>query len=347
MKRKNLLTIGCCLTLTVCLLATGCGASGEPDGTADRPETESAVNGPEESQTQATETATETGTATETTQMDEASYAFLDSWISSLDYDEYKFCLWNPTTETGNILENDEVYKMEENDVLVLYKPEEFSSFTSPARSDFHFTIDQKDLYDIWNVSFENILAFSSKITSASGNDFEFHFTLCPPSYIPVEEGYDFYLCGPGNDAAIIGVMLPEGWCKRWEEMVHTDNLSEFLLLTTDLYYADVPWIGIFSEEACSEDVNTLLTISDLNLNVLESQKAAEVETPYGTAEIYYQKVEDSRRFNDMDCVEREVAMFPYNGLHLQIIYENPKNPYDGTYNGDIEAILPQLFHKP
>ena len=236
---------------------------------------------------------------------------------------------------------------MEENDVLVLYKPEEASSFTTPAFPDFHYTIIYNHAYDIWEVSFENILAFYSKITSDSGNDFEFHFTLCPPSYIPVEEGYDFYLCGPGNDAAIIGVMLPEGWLEEEQGMVHTDNLVEFLRLTTDRRYADVPWIGIFSEEACSEDVNTLLTISDLNLNVLESQKAAEVETPYGTAEIYYQKVEDSRRFNDMDCVEREVAMFPYNGLHFQIIYENPKNPYDGTYNGDIEAILPQLFHKP
>lgn len=351
MKQKEGHLLGICLLSAACLLTAGCHPSGHLDDTEYRIETESAVSGQEESQTENPET--RNGTAAETvdnmadmTQTQEDIYAPLENWISSLNEKEYKFCLWHKSEATGEILENGNAYEMGENDLLVLYKPEIISLTSMPLIDDFQYNVIEKDSYDIWEISFENTLGFSCSITSVSGNVTEFEFTLTQSSssFVKVKEGCDYYICGPGNDIAAVGIMLPDGWEEGRTGEIHGDNLCEFLQIAVDRNMPG-PRISFSSEESCSaDDSQILLPLFGLDLNVLETREAAETQTPYGTAKIYYLKVEDSRGYNGMEYGEREIALLNNNGVHVIIMYDDMTMPCDGEYDAQLESLLPELF---
>ena len=73
--------------------------------------------------------------------------------------------------------------------------------------------------------------------------------------------------------------------------------------------------------------------------SLVDIEEKAEVETPFGTAKVYYAVRKDTE-----EPMEEEVAIVNNRGTNIVINYSNRLNQYDGVYDGKLEELIPELF---
>lgn len=169
------------------------------------------------------------------------------------------------------------------------------------------------------------------------------------PEMPEVDERYEYVLAPDlkgGPEDPIIGFNALEGWEEGSSASVNnvyymisfSSDDSERLSITVETEARVGNWLEGLTEE------NDEYVLTSSVWKSQESEKKADVETPFGTAEVYHLRYWNKYDETPNDAIE--YAVLDIGGIKVLFIGRNGTylNNAESQYEGVLEKILPQMF---
>lgn len=181
-------------------------------------------------------------------------------------------------------------------------------------------------------------------LTPNSENTFQIYSTELDnveKNHLTVDDNYAhiYYQDGSHNPnpgtpkgTAVIGMNDIDGWDNFGGTFFVSGDQSKSIEISTDIADNHSLLFNLYFEDS-------RVWMEDIGI-ITDKQQIGEMETPFGTALLYYIKIESPEGKN----YEHEVALLNNQDTNIVIVYTDYKRTYDGEYDGVLEGLLPSLL---